>query len=149
MKYLFCFLLGVAVTIVFSNWGLWQCENPFNLPTSWVKFKEETLNKTYAKFICTVEDSANKGISKGYAEELPRMLVPGKYTFEWRNKGLFTDYYVAKMTSLGERFLKDFKAKAEKDGFQIEYKLMYSNCVDSMDMSKVVFDLLFFVFCIY
>ena len=30
------------------------------------------------------------------------------------------------MTSLGERFLKDFKAKAEKDGFQIEYKLMYS-----------------------
>ena len=54
------------------------------------------------------------------------MLVPGKYTFEWKNKGLFTDYYVAKMTSLGERFLKDFKAKAEKDGFQIEYKLMYS-----------------------
>ena len=87
---------------------------------------EETLNKTYAKFICTVEDSANKGISKGYAAEIPRMLVPGKYTFEWKNKGLFTDYYVAKMTSLGERFLKDFKAKAEKDGFQIEYKLMYS-----------------------
>ena len=85
---------------------------------------EETLNKTYAKFICTVEDSANKGISKGYAAEIPRMLVPGKYTFEWKNKGLFTDYYVAKMTSLGERFLKDFKAKAEKDGFQIEYKLM-------------------------
>ena len=28
---------------------------------------EETLNKTYAKFICTVEDSVNKGISKGYA----------------------------------------------------------------------------------
>lgn len=80
----------------------------------------------YAKFICTVEDSANKGISKGYAAEIPRMLVPGKYTFEWKNKGLFTDYYVAKMTSLGERFLKDFKAKAEKDGFQIEYKLMYS-----------------------
>lgn len=87
---------------------------------------EETLNKTYAKFICTVEDSANKGISKGYAAEIPRMLVPGKYTFEWKNKGLFTDYYVAKMTFLGERFLKDFKAKAEKDGFQIEYKLMYS-----------------------
>ena len=86
----------------------------------------KTLNKTYAKFICTVEDSANKGISKGYAAEIPRMLVPGKYTFEWKNKGLFTDYYVAKMTSLGERFLKDFKAKAEKDGFQIEYKLMYS-----------------------
>lgn len=84
---------------------------------------EETLNKTYAKFICTVEDSANKGISKGYAAEIPRMLVPGKYTFEWKNKGLFTDYYVAKMTSLGERFLKDFKAKAEKDGFKIEYKL--------------------------
>lgn len=38
---------------------------------------EETLNKTYAKFICTVEDSANKGISKGYAAEIPRMLVPG------------------------------------------------------------------------
>ena len=36
---------------------------------------EETLNKTYAKFICTVEDSANKGISKGYAAEIPRMLV--------------------------------------------------------------------------
>ena len=34
------------LTIVFSNWGLWQCENPFNLPTTWVKFKEETLNKT-------------------------------------------------------------------------------------------------------
>ena len=49
---------------------------------------EETLNKTYAKFICTVEDSANKGISKGYAAEIPRMLVPGKYTFEWKNKGL-------------------------------------------------------------
>ena len=32
---------------------------------------EETLNKTYAKFICTVEDSANKGISKGYAAEIP------------------------------------------------------------------------------
>ncbi len=31
-----------------------------------------------------------------------------------------------KWTSLGERFLKDCKAKAEKDGFQIEYKLMYS-----------------------
>ena len=83
---------------------------------------EETLNKTFAKFICTVEDSANKGISKGYAAEIPRMLVPGKYTFEWKNKGLFTDYYVAKMTSLGERFLKDFKAKAEKDGFQIVKK---------------------------
>ena len=80
---------------------------------------EETLNKTYAKFICTVEDSANKGISKGYAAEIPRMLVPGKYTFEWKNKGLFTDYYVAKLTSLGERFLKDFKAKAEKDAANV------------------------------
>ena len=46
--------------------------------------------------------------------EIPRMLVPGKYTFEWKNKGLFTDYYVAKMTSLGERFLKDFVVQKRK-----------------------------------
>ena len=84
----------------------------------------DRINLTLSLPICL--EIMNKGISKGYAAEIPRMLVPGKYTFEWKNKGLFTDYYVAKMTSLGERFLKDFKAKAEKDGFQIEYKLMYS-----------------------
>ena len=25
--------------IVFSNWGDWHCENPFNLPTAWIKFR--------------------------------------------------------------------------------------------------------------
>ena len=29
------------------------------------------------------------------------------------------NHYVAKMTSLGERFLKDFKAKAEKDAANV------------------------------
>lgn len=31
--------------IVFSNWGLWQCENPYNLPTTWVKFGIENIDK--------------------------------------------------------------------------------------------------------
>lgn len=26
--------------IVFSNWGNWQCDNPFDLPTAWIKFKK-------------------------------------------------------------------------------------------------------------
>lgn len=30
------------LTLVFSNWGDWQCENPHNLPTAWVKFTSET-----------------------------------------------------------------------------------------------------------
>ena len=46
----------------------------------------KTLNKTYAKFICTVEDSANKGISKRICGEIPRMPSSEKYTFEWKNK---------------------------------------------------------------
>lgn len=25
--------------IVFSNWGDWHCENPHNLPTAWIKFR--------------------------------------------------------------------------------------------------------------
>ncbi len=62
----------------------------------------KTLNKTYAKFICTVEDSANKGISKricGNSKDAgsETILLNGKTR-------TFHDYYVAKMTSLGERF---------------------------------------------
>ena len=27
--------------VVFSNWGDFRCDNPYNLPTSWVEFKKE------------------------------------------------------------------------------------------------------------
>lgn len=30
------------LVLVFSNWKDWTCDNPHNLPTSWVKFKEES-----------------------------------------------------------------------------------------------------------
>ena len=29
------------LSIVFSNWKNWQCENPYNLPTAWVEFPKE------------------------------------------------------------------------------------------------------------
>lgn len=32
------------LTIVFSNWGLWKCQNEYNLPTTWVKFDKETID---------------------------------------------------------------------------------------------------------
>lgn len=37
--------------------------------------------------------------------------------------GFFTTYHVITLTSLGERFLRDFRAKAEKDGFNITFKI--------------------------
>lgn len=31
--------------IVFSNWGIWTCNNPYNLPTTWVNFSKNGLDK--------------------------------------------------------------------------------------------------------
>ena len=44
--------------------------------------------------------------------------------FVWdKIKGFFTTYHVITVTSLGERFLRDFRAKAEKEGFNITFKI--------------------------
>lgn len=40
-RYLESNSLPENLNIVFSNWGDWQCENPYDLPTSWVRFKNE------------------------------------------------------------------------------------------------------------
>ena len=43
--------------------------------------------------------------------------------YEDKIKGFFTAYHVITVTSLGERFLRDFRAKAEKEGFNITFKI--------------------------
>ena len=37
------------LTIVFSNWGSFQCENPYKLPTTWVKFKDSSIESYIPK----------------------------------------------------------------------------------------------------
>lgn len=100
-----------------------------------VDYYEEALNTAYSRFIDNVDWCARKGESSGVGYLSCALITPshsesdsdiGIYVgelYEDKIKGFFTTYHVITVTSLGERFFRDFKAKAEKDGFNITFKI--------------------------
>ena len=105
--------------------------------TQKVDYYDEALRRVYFdQFINTnVSDCAQRGDYSGVGylpcelrtpphsdSDYDKGICVGKL-YEDKIKGFFTTYHDITVTSLGERFLRDFKAKAEKDGFSITFKI--------------------------
>ena len=104
--------------------------------TQKVDYYDEALRNVYfGQFDSDVRYCAQKGNSSGVAYLPCELRTPPHSSSDYDNgicvgklyedkiKGLFTTYHDITVTSLGERFLRDFRAKAEKDGFNITYKI--------------------------
>lgn len=104
--------------------------------TQKVDYYDEALRNMYfGQFMCDVLSCAQDGNSSGDGYLPCELRTPPHSDSDYDNgicvgklyedkiKGLFTTYHVITLTSLGERFLRDFRAKAEKDGFNITFKI--------------------------
>lgn len=99
---------------------------------------DEALRDVYfGQFMCDVRSCAQDGKSSGDVYLPCELRTPPHSDSDYDNgicvgklyedkiKGFFTTYHDITVTSLGERFLRDFKAKAEKDGFNITFKIKH------------------------
>ena len=98
-------------------------------------YDEALRNVYFGQFMTDVRYCAQKGNSSGIGCLPCELCTPPHSSSDYDNgicvgklyedkiKGLFTTYHVVTLTSLGERFLSDFRAKAEKDGFSITFKI--------------------------
>lgn len=104
--------------------------------TQKVDYYDEALRNVYfGQFYSDVQYCAQRGDSSGVGYFPCELRTPPHSDSDYDNGicvgklyedkiiGFFTTYHVITLTSLGERFLRDFRAKAEKDGFNITFKI--------------------------
>lgn len=98
-------------------------------------YEEALRNMYFGQFMTDVQYCAKDGDSSGVGYLPCELRTPPHSDSDYDNgicvgklyedkiKGFFTTYHDITVTSLGERLLRDFKAKAEKDGFNITFKI--------------------------
>ena len=98
-------------------------------------YDEALRNVYFGQFMIGVRYCAQEGNSSGVGYLPCELRTPPHSDSDYDNGicvgklyedkiiGFFTTYHVIILTSLSERFLRDFRAKAEKDGFNITFKI--------------------------